>query len=107
MATKRKQDTLTQVERAVSSAAKSAVSAADEYVMQPVSKALGLSSTAKKRRPAAKRTTTKKRTTAKKRGAAGRAATARKTSRRKPATRTAKKRAPARRPLMRAGSGIE
>ena len=62
MAARRKQGTLTKIERSVTSAAKSAVSAADEYVVEPVSRALGLKdtrNTAKTRRPAVKRTAVK------------------------------------------------
>ena len=54
MAAKRKQGTLTQVERSVTSAARTAVKVADEYVIEPVSKALGFSSGKGKKRGGAK-----------------------------------------------------
>ena len=91
MAAKRKQGTLTQVERSVTSAARTAVKAADEYVIEPVSKALGFSSGKSKKRSgtkakkrggakAKKRSGTKKRAT---RSTGARRSTARRAASRK------------------------
>jgi ElaB/YqjD/DUF883 family membrane-anchored ribosome-binding protein len=61
MATKRKQGTMAKVGAAVKQAAQKVVATADEYVAEPVSKALGLKT---KKKPA-KRSTGKKPATAK------------------------------------------
>ena len=90
MAAKDKQGTITKVERSVVSATKKAVTAAEEYVVEPVSRALGLTG---KDRTTKKRPATKKRTQRK--------------SPERAAKRPAKRRAATPRQRMRPGSGIE
>jgi DNA-binding protein HU-beta len=82
MATRKKTGTLTSVGRTVKKAAKAVAQTADEYVVEPVGKALGLTG---KKKPAKKKAAT---STAKK--------PARKTTA-KAATRTTAKKAPAKR----------
>jgi hypothetical protein len=87
MVTKRKPGTLAKVGKAVKNAAKTVVKKADEYVVEPVGKALGLTGKKKaapKRKTASKAAGTKSsaaRTTAAKKGTtAKKASTAKKTA---------------------------
>ena len=86
MASKRKQGTLGKIGQSVSDAAKTAMTAAEDYVVEPVSNLLGLSSKKTTKKPAVKKT----RVVALKRTRAG---TAPKTG-----SRVAQRAAPAKRP---------
>src|SRR3954468_5587908 len=69
MAARKNQSTFTKVERAVTSAARSAAAAADEYVVEPVKKLVGMDSKGKGKKRSASAARKSSGTAAKKRSA--------------------------------------
>ena len=113
MASKRKQGTLAEVGRAVADAAKTAIGVAEDYVVKPVSNALGLTTKkppkrAKKKAPAKRAAAPSKRSAAtRKRSAAPRKRSAAPSKRSAaPSKRATKTRTTAKRPAT-AGQGVK